>query len=351
MPGRLVLRRTAPAAARATRPPRRCRPHGSPIPREPLRHGRDRERRRVAARHLVPGERRRHARVRRRAGPSTPRRRCGPSRSGCSRGTRRGAPPSTTCWWRCPARGVRPRGPARRAARRTSGNVHRGSIRAYTWNPREPEVFGQPVSPKSVEHLARRPARRRRICSHADAGDRVEVDAQLVGMIEVVGAHGVRVQVDAAEVDDPRELRRVAHDDLVRGPARRERQLDRLDPLRPGLRRALLEEELPLRPVHEALQRHRPALHPAERAVRDGQVVPDEVELRVAGLGKKTLSGFVMVTSRPATSMTSCRVGTSFTLPGLAGQPPPGFERGRHVRAKVGSPARWPTPGESIATL
>ena len=34
-------------------------------------------------------------------------------------------------------------------------------------------------------------------------------------MVEVVGAHRVRVQVDAAEVHDPRELRRVAHDDLV----------------------------------------------------------------------------------------------------------------------------------------
>ena len=42
----------------------------------------------------------------------------------------------------------------------------------------------------------------------------VEVDAQLVGMIEVVGTHGVRVQVDAAEVDDPEELRGVAYDDL-----------------------------------------------------------------------------------------------------------------------------------------
>ena len=48
-----------------------------------------------------------------------------------------------------------------------------------------------------------------------DPGHRVEVDAELVGVLEVVGADRMRVQVDAAEVDDPRELRGVAHDDLV----------------------------------------------------------------------------------------------------------------------------------------
>ena len=51
-----------------------------------------------------------------------------------------------------------------------------------------------------------------------DAGDRVEVHAQLVGVVEVVGADRVRVEVDAAEVDDPRQLRGVADDDLLGGP-------------------------------------------------------------------------------------------------------------------------------------
>jgi hypothetical protein len=40
----------------------------------------------------------------------------------------------------------------------------------------------------------------------------VEIDAQLVGMLEVVGAHRVRIQVDAPEVHHPQKLRRVAHD-------------------------------------------------------------------------------------------------------------------------------------------
>ena len=52
-----------------------------------------------------------------------------------------------------------------------------------------------------------------------DAGHRVEVDPQLVGVLQVVGPYRVRVQVDAAEVDHPRERRAVPDDDLVRGPA------------------------------------------------------------------------------------------------------------------------------------
>jgi hypothetical protein len=76
-------------------------------------------------RRLVPGQRRRHPRVGRGHAPSRPRPRCDPSRSGCSRGTRRGAPPSTTCWWR--ARGAR-RSTSRAsasAARRTSSKPQR----------------------------------------------------------------------------------------------------------------------------------------------------------------------------------------------------------------------------------
>ena len=116
------------------------------------------------------------------------------------------------------------------------------------------------------------------------ARDRVEVDPQLVGVVEVVGAHRVRVEVDAAEVDDPGEPRRVVEDDLVGGPARRERQLGGPDPVRPVVRRPLLEEGLAGGAVDEALQRHRPAADAAQRAVGDREVVLHEVELRVARL-------------------------------------------------------------------
>src|SRR5438105_4766740 len=81
------------------------------------------------------------------------------------------------------------------------------------------------------------------------SGDGVEVDPQLVRVVEVVGPHRMRVQVDAPEVDHPRQLRGVAHDDLSSRATRRERELDGLDPVGPRLGSALLEEELALRAV------------------------------------------------------------------------------------------------------
>ena len=63
-------------------------------------------------------------------------------------------------------------------------------------------------------------------------------------MVEVLGPHRVRIEVDAAEVRDPGQPGRVVEDDLVGRPAGRERELDRLEPVRPVLRGALLEEKV-----------------------------------------------------------------------------------------------------------
>ena len=158
------------------------------------------------------------------------------------------------------------------------------------WMPREPDVLGQPTSPTAFEGLARH----ERHVAHlrpGHAGDRVEVDAQLVGVLHVVRADRVRVEVHAAEVGDPREAGRVIDDDLIGGPPRRERERRRPDPVGPAVRGALLEERLLLRPVDEALERHRPAPDPDQRPVGDGKEVADEVELRVAGLREVHLVG------------------------------------------------------------
>ncbi len=98
------------------------------------------------------------------------------------------------------------------------------------WIPREPDVFGQPTRPTSSS-ASRVASATSRICGHGHARDGVEVDAQLVGVVEVVGAHGVRVEVDAAEVDDPGQAGRVVEDDLVGRPPGRERQLGGPDPV------------------------------------------------------------------------------------------------------------------------
>ncbi len=119
--------------------------------------------------------------------------------------------------------------------------------------------------------------------------DRVQVHSQLVGVVEIAGSDGVRVEVDATEVGDPGETGRFVEDDLVGGPTRREGQRGDPDELGPLVRRTLLEERLPGRAVHEPLEGHRTVSHATERAVGHGHVVADEVELGVSGLGEVDL--------------------------------------------------------------
>jgi hypothetical protein len=111
----------------------------------------------------------------------------------------------------------------------------------------------------------------------------VKVHPQLVGVVEIRREHRVRVQVDAAKVDHPREAGRVPQHDLIGGPPGRKAQLGGGDPVGPLVWGALLEERLGLRAVHEPFQRHRAPGHAAQRPVGDGQVVADEVQLGVPG--------------------------------------------------------------------
>ena len=130
------------------------------------------------------------------------------------------------------------------------------------WMPREPEVFGQPTSPHRLERLL---ADHRHVADLGplDAGHGVQVHPQFVGMVQVVGPDGMRIEVDAAEVVDPGQPGRVLDDDLVRGPAAREGQLGGRQPLGRVVRGALLEERLLGDPVDEALEGHRAARMPA----------------------------------------------------------------------------------------
>ena len=110
-------------------------------------------------------------------------------------------------------------------------------------------------------------------------------------MLEVAAADGVRVEVDAAEVHDPGQRRAVVEHDLVGRPAGREGELDGPNEVRDRLRRPLLEERLALGAVHEALERHGPVEDAAQRAIGDGEVVLDQLQLRDAGLGEIELGG------------------------------------------------------------
>ena len=67
-----------------------------------------------------------------------------------------------------------------------------------------------------------------------DAGTGIEVDAQLVGVVQVGRAHRVRVELEAAEVRDPGETRRVVDDQLLGFTPRGKVQRRRAQPLGPG---------------------------------------------------------------------------------------------------------------------
>ena len=87
-----------------------------------------------------------------------------------------------------------------------------------------------------------------------DARHRVEVGAQLVGMIEILGPHRMRMELEAGEVGHPGQRRGIARHHLLGQASGREGERHHLDPLRARLRRALLVEELALDSVRVAHQ-------------------------------------------------------------------------------------------------
>ena len=86
-------------------------------------------------------------------------------------------------------------------------------------------------------------------------------------MLEIFGAHRVRVQLETSEVREPGERRRIARHDLLRRAPRREAQLDHLDPGRPALGRPLLIEVLAFDAVGIAHEHVRPAAGAAQRSL------------------------------------------------------------------------------------
>ena len=149
------------------------------------------------------------------------------------------------------------------------------------WMPREPDVFGHPTSPRSPS-VARTTRADLADLRPLDARHRIEIHAQFVGVIEIVGAHRVRMQLQAGEVGHPQQRGGIAWHDLVGAAAGRKAQRHHLDPWRPRFRSALLIEELPVDAVGVAHEHVGTPARPAQRAVRHREVIAREIQLGVA---------------------------------------------------------------------
>jgi hypothetical protein len=53
----------------------------------------------------------------------------------------------------------------------------------------------------------------------AHPGSGIQIHAQFVRVIQIVGPDRVRVEIDAAQIHEPGKLRQIGHDDLVRRPS------------------------------------------------------------------------------------------------------------------------------------
>ncbi len=124
---------------------------------------------------------------------------------------------------------------------------------------------------------------------HARHG--VQVDAQLVGMIEILGADRMRMKLEASQICEPGQRRRITRYHLLRSTARWEVQLDHFDPRRPAVGRALLIEVIALDAVGVAHQHVGPTTGTAQRSFANGDVVADEVEFGELRFREQNLVG------------------------------------------------------------
>ena len=139
-----------------------------------------------------------------------------------------------------------------------------------------------------LEHLANAA----RDCANLVEGDgwrRIEVDAQLVGAVEVPTTDRPRVPVDHAEVDPPGEVRGVRHHELARRASAGELDRRRRQPIRRAVRHALLEEEVAGDAVDPTFQCRWALAQMANDRLGAFEVVVDEVELGDADLWEEEL--------------------------------------------------------------
>ena len=134
-----------------------------------------------------------------------------------------------------------------------------------------------------------------------DTGCRVEVDAQLVGVLGIGSLAGPDVEPQTAHVHGPEDVGEVGGDEGARGRPVGGGDDCRLQPLRPALGNTLLEERRATGAVGKPLQEHRPPTHGGEQRGLHRLVEAHQVELGVAALVEEDLLGMTdgeVVTAR-----------------------------------------------------
>ena len=124
-----------------------------------------------------------------------------------------------------------------------------------------------------------------------DARGRVEVDAQLVGVLGVGRPGRPDVEAQAGQVDGPEHVGQVTGDQGLRRRAVGGGHDRRLQPVRVVLGHALLEERRAGGAVGEALEQDGPAAHRPHQRLFDGLVVVDQVQLGLASQREEDLAG------------------------------------------------------------
>ena len=168
-----------------------------------------------------------------------------------------------------------------------------------------------------------------------DARRRVEVDAELVGHLEVGQPVRPHVEPEAALVHAPEQVAEVGGHQGVAGGAVGRGDDGGGEPVGRRLRHPLLEERLAARALRVALEQHRPVAHRLHERTLDGPVVLDEIELRLAALAEEDLVGMGDRHRSPPASTTISSAIASVCLTRLAGRDGP----------PAGQTVRWPLAG------
>ena len=90
--------------------------------------------------------------------------------------------------------------------------------------------------PTNESEIVKRSPKHERDCANVrkrHPAHRIEIDAQLIGVIEILGANRVRMKLEAGKICHPHERRRVARDNFFGNTARRKAQRDDIDPVGP----------------------------------------------------------------------------------------------------------------------